>query len=153
MANLTKHKELDFLKYVTVFLVSLFCASCQTAKWSVISPEATFKQVTWDKTELAGDVAIRTLRQTPEASFHIIRLNKSEKPHIHERHDLVVYVLKEEALVHYRDKTVKVKRGDVIEVPKGTIHWAETVHNKPAEVYAVFTPPFDGKDVKPVTLP
>ena len=84
------------------------------------------------------------------ASFHNILLKNAEKPHIHAKHDLAVYVLKGSSWIYLNDKRIELFPGDFIVIPRGTVHWAINTGKDPAEVLAVFSPPFDGKDIVPV---
>lgn len=87
------------------------------------------------------------------ASFHNILLKTAEKPHIHAKHDLAVYVLKGSSWIYLNDKKIELFPGDFVVIPRGTKHWAVNTGKEPAEVLAVFSPPFDGKDVVPVAEP
>jgi len=136
------------IKLLLIPMAIIFLTSCQTARWAVITPDESSRRIEWSPEELAQEAAIRTLRQTSEASYHVIRLNQSERPHYHDHHDLAVFILSSEALVHYGSKTIKARQGDVVEVPRGTLHWAELIDSKPSEVYVIFTPAFDGKDTR-----
>jgi quercetin dioxygenase-like cupin family protein len=137
------------LKYFLLILIAGFLASCQTSRWSVISKNANLTKVEWTQEELKQEVIVRNLEITPHASHHIIRLNKNERPHIHETHDLVVFVLEGEALFHLEDnKVIPVRKGDVISVPRGVSHWAELIQERPVVGYAVFTPALEGPDTK-----
>ena len=112
----------------------------------LIQPGEMTQSVQWVEAETKSDIAIRKLRETPDASFQIVRLNTAEKPHVHEHHDLTVFVLRGRALMHLDNKAIPVRAGDVIDIPRGVPHWVENKSASPSEVYAVFTPAFDGKD-------
>ena len=96
-------------------------------------------------------MATYPLGKSEEASFHYIRLWTKEKPHRHETHKLIVFMLSGQAEIHFGDKTYPIEKGDMMEIPKGAVHWAENKGSGPAEVYAIFMPPYDGKDFKPVS--
>ena len=102
--------------------------------------------VQWSAEELTRDVAVKTLRKTEQASFHFVRLNGAEAPHVHDRHDLTVFTFSGQSVVHFKDRTVSMGPGDLIEIPRGVWHWAENIGQAPTQAYAIFTPPFDGKD-------
>ena len=95
-------------------------------------------------------MVVRRLRVTPETSHHIIRLKNAEKPHIHKHHDLTVFVLEGTAVIHFDNKNLIAKAGDVIEIPRGVVHWAENLDRRGSQVYAIFNPPYEGKDYHPV---
>ena len=109
-----------------------------------MSPAGMTSQPEWKGTD--GVLENHLIRQTPEASHHWIRLSGPEKPHIHKTHDLTVVVVEGEANVHFQKQTYRVVPGDVIFIPRGAVHWAQNRTPDGAVVYAVFTPPSDGKD-------
>ena len=100
----------------------------------------------WTADELSRDIVVKTLRTTPEASFHLIRLKGAEPPHVHDRHDLTVFIFSGTSVVHFKDRAVSIRPGELIDIPRGVWHWAENIGQDPTHAYAVFTPPFDGKD-------
>jgi mannose-6-phosphate isomerase-like protein (cupin superfamily) len=100
----------------------------------------------WTEDELSRNAAVKTLRTTAEASFHLIRLKGAEPPHVHDRHDLTVFIFSGTSVVHFKDRAVSISQGELIDIPRGVWHWAENIGQDPTHAYAVFTPPFDGKD-------
>jgi mannose-6-phosphate isomerase-like protein (cupin superfamily) len=130
---------------------SASATSCAPApSGTVITPDGPLPAVVWTDEELAKDVAIRTVRQSDGASYHIVRLLKAEKPHVHDRSDLAVFVLSGSVKMHFGGRVVPVGPGQVIDVPKGAPHWAENASTEPSFAYVVFAPAFDGKDRRPV---
>jgi quercetin dioxygenase-like cupin family protein len=122
-------------------------ASCAISRpGTVFSPDPAAGSVVWTEEDKAQDMVIRTLRTTPEASFHIIRLGGIEKAHVHDTHDITVFILKGKVRMDMNGQTRILRKGDVVEVPRGLVHAAENAGRDAAEAYAVFTPPFDGKD-------
>lgn len=119
----------------------------------LVQPGEVTKKVQWIKAERKSDLAIRKIRETRDASFQIVRLNTAEKPHVHQRHDLTIFVLKGKALMHLENEKIKVRAGDVIDIPRGTPHWVENRSHSASEVYAVFTPAFDGQDTVFLDIP
>ena len=137
----------SYLKLASGLSALILFTSCQSAHLhKIIAPEKLITQEHWSQEELSRDISIHTLKTTPEASYHLILLHGFEKPHTHNEHDLVVFVLKGKSQVVMADKTFEVKAGDVVEIPRGVVHWAKNLDPVATEVYAVFTPPFDGKD-------
>jgi mannose-6-phosphate isomerase-like protein (cupin superfamily) len=120
---------------------------------AVVTPGGPLPAVTWTDEELGKDVAIKTVRQSDGASYHVVRLLKAEKPHVHDRSDLVVVVLSGSVQMHFGDRVVLVGPGQAIDIPKGAPHWAENVATGPSFAYVVFAPAFDGKDRRPVDDP
>ncbi|MCB9799995.1 MAG: cupin domain-containing protein [Candidatus Omnitrophica bacterium] len=114
----------------------------------IISPGNRIERVDWVEKEKTSDLSVRNLKKTDAASFQIVRLNKAERPHVHENHDLTVFVLSGEAIVHFGDEQVAAGAGDIVEIPRGVAHWAENRSKQGSEVYTLFTPAFDGKDTR-----
>ena len=140
-------KSMNFLCLLLFLIFALVvCALQKFQRGTVISPEKGFSRIEWTKEEKAQDLGVRTIRQTKQASYHLIRLKGVEKPHVHDTHDLVVFILSGNGIIHFDKHSTKIKPGDVIEIPQGEIHWGENTGSLPCELYAVFTPPFDGKD-------
>src|SRR3989338_5366132 len=93
--------------------------------------------IQWTAEERAKPFAKKDLGADAHSSRHLIYLKEPEKPHVHERSDLLVFVLKGKGSVHIRDQAFPIKKGDVVEIPQNTPHWAETENTGPMEVYAV----------------
>lgn len=47
-------------------------------------------------------------------------------------------------VLHIGDRVVSVKPGDVMEIPRKVVHWAENKDPEASVVYALFSPPYDG---------
>jgi mannose-6-phosphate isomerase-like protein (cupin superfamily) len=132
-----------------VFLSSCAATSRQV---KIVSPEVTFESIKWTPEELAKDFSIRTLRTTGKASYHIIRLRGMEKMHVHDTHDATIFVLSGKADFFLKDRTVTLNPGDVVEIPHGVVHQAINRDPVATEAYAVFTPSYDGTDMRPVDV-
>jgi mannose-6-phosphate isomerase-like protein (cupin superfamily) len=112
----------------------------------VVFPTQIHGTSTWTTQEQIQAIAIHHLKRTQNLSTHLIRLQESEVPHYHDRHDLQVVLLEGSSIIHFKDHQVRVEKGDVVFIPKGTFHWAENISPKASIVFATFSPPFDGKD-------
>lgn len=134
-------------------MMGLSISCTQRSSPLLISPEVPYGPIVWSPEESQQDIALKTLRQTPEASFHLIRLKGTERPHVHDHHDLTVFVLSGKARVHFATRSVEVGPLDIIEIPRGHMHWAENISPGPSVVYVIFTPPFDGKDHRLIETP
>ena len=129
----------------------LFSTGCSgPPRGRILSPLGWTDPIDWTADDLGRDIAMRTLQETDEASFHVVRLEGSERPHVHDRSDLTVFVLRGRVEMHLGSKERIVNPGDVIQVPRGTPHWARNVHPEASEAYVIFTPPTDGRDHRPV---
>ncbi|HTL48957.1 MAG TPA: cupin domain-containing protein [Verrucomicrobiae bacterium] len=113
-----------------------------------ISPEKAWDEIEWSAEEKSRDVAVRTLWKTSEASAHAVRLSTAEKPHVHDRHDMVIFVRSGKARVFLGGRYVMVGAGDVLEIPRGTVHWAQNLGPGAGEAYALYLPAYDGQDMR-----
>jgi quercetin dioxygenase-like cupin family protein len=131
-------------------LLALALLAATAGGWKLVDPGGVVRPAPWTAGERAAPVARRDLGRTAGASFALLRLGASETPHVHDRHDLTVVVLSGRSRVHFEGRSVDLSPGDVVQVPRGAVHWAEVLGRRPVEVHVTFTPPFDGKDSRPV---
>lgn len=137
-----------------LFSLSLFNPGAWAWGWrsgKVVSPEGEVKEIEWNEWELMKDPAKRDVAKSELASCHIIRIQNSEPLHTHETHELFAVVLKGSGKMHFHDNSYSIQKGDVVHVPPGVPHWVENNSTEAIEAYAIFTPPFDGKDFHPVS--
>jgi mannose-6-phosphate isomerase-like protein (cupin superfamily) len=152
--------KLLILPIIVVMLsgLSSSCSSCRNtpASGRIIQEQETWTTFAWSDEEKTKPIAVRRVRATHELSVNYIRLAGAEKPHIHQTHDLVVVMLRGQARLHIGDRQIDVVPGDIMEIPRGVVHWAENIGNTASEVYAIFSPPYDGLDnipVLPIVVP
>ena len=135
------------MKLALSVFAALFLVACQSDKpVKLVFPERIYQQVAWTDNELDQAIAIRLVYASPDTSAYLIRINGSETPHYHDRHDLKVSVLSGSGVIHFLDHDVALDPGDVVFIPKGTYHWAESTADAATVVFATFSPAFDGKD-------
>lgn len=79
------------------------------------------------------------------SSFCILIPNEV-KPHKHLHHSEQVYVLQGEGEMKLADKTIKIKKGDLIFIPKNTVHAVKCLGKKKLKVISIQSPNFDGTD-------
>ncbi len=91
------------------------------------------------------------------ASSFVIVIKKEVKPHKHVSHSEHVIVLAGTGQMTLRhpdsdgvkgdkEKVFEIKKGDVILIPKNTIHSVKTTSKEPLKVLSIQSPYFDGKD-------
>jgi len=80
------------------------------------------------------------------ASSFCIIIKNEVKAHKHINHSEHVYVMEGEAQMRLGDKTFKIKKGDLVFIPKNTIHVVKTTSKQPLKVISIQAPLFDGKD-------
>lgn len=92
------------------------------------------------------NVYSRPLHSDSLVSSFVIFIRNEVKMHRHENHSEHVYVLEGNGEMTLGDKTFKVKRGDMIYIPKNTFHGVKTMSKMPLKVISIQAPYFDGKD-------
>lgn len=79
------------------------------------------------------------------SSFCIV-IRKEVKAHKHLAHSEQVCVLEGEGQMKLGDKTITIRKGDVIFIPKNTVHAVRSTGKVPLKVLSVQSPRFDGSD-------
>jgi quercetin dioxygenase-like cupin family protein len=127
-------------------LLGVAAAGCGGGAPRLLGEGGVVPAVAWTAEELAKTGAIRTLRATHEASFHVLRLDGAEQAHVHDRNDLTVVVLSGGGTLHLGEAALAVRPGDVLTIPRGATHWLDS-GGAPTQVYLICTPPM-GKDFR-----
>lgn len=134
------------MRFIMVIVVLLFLVGCQRGPAKLNLAGQEIDSVYWSEEEKAKDFAIRAVFNDDDSSSVLMRMQASEPPHYHDRHGLAVTVVSGRAAINFSDRRVELNPGDIVVIPKGTYHWAESLDDKPSVVFVVFSPPFDGKD-------
>lgn len=95
------------------------------------------------------DIRAVLLHKTENESIHLVLIRTAEKPHIHQSHDGFVVLKRGAGTLHFGEKSLAMKTGDIVFIPRGTVHYFVNTSGEPAVALGVFTPPYDGKDVVP----
>ena len=80
------------------------------------------------------------------ASSFVIVIKKEVKLHKHLQHSEHVVVLEGSGQMTLGNKGFGIKKGDVIFIPKNTIHSVISTGEQPLKVLSIQSPKFDGKD-------
>jgi mannose-6-phosphate isomerase-like protein (cupin superfamily) len=80
------------------------------------------------------------------ASSFVILIKKEVKAHKHLGHSEHVIVLEGTGDMKLGDKEIKIKKGDVVFIPKNTVHTVKRTGKAALKVISVQAPYFDGKD-------
>jgi quercetin dioxygenase-like cupin family protein len=86
------------------------------------------------------------LGRAQSVSHHIVQVRDREHPHVHERHDLTVVVLRGGGELTVDGAVIEMATGDAAFVPRGRRHFFRNAGNAPAAALVTFSPPFDGID-------
>lgn len=93
---------------------------------------------------------VRELGRDEHTSHHLVWIRDREAPHRHDRHDLLVVILRGHGGMRLGDEERPVGEGSILYVPRGTAHAFRNASPDVAVAYAVYTPAFDGNDRVPV---
>ncbi len=89
---------------------------------------------------------VRILHTDSLSSSFIIIIPTEVKSHYHATHTEQVVVLCGEADMMLGDQKLHIKAGDVIIIPKGTVHSVIVTSKDPLKIISVQAPFFDGTD-------
>ena len=97
-----------------------------------------------------GGIRADQIGRTEGASYHLVQVLGSERPHRHETHDLTVFVLRGRGVLTRLAGRTPLGQGDTAVVPRGEPHWFASEGAFPAVALVVFTPPLDAPDAVPL---
>ena len=90
------------------------------------------------------------LGRDANTSHHVVALRDREPVHRHDTHDLLVITLEGHGSMLIGDEERTLGPRSIVYVPRGVPHSMRNTSGTPLYGYAVFSPPFDGKDRVPV---
>ncbi len=77
-----------------------------------------------------------------------IRENAEMDAHYHKSHDVIMYIKKGSGIVELNGTRHSVKEGMMVVIPRLSVHRYVNTGEVTGIVVSIFSPPFDGKDVK-----
>ena len=123
------------------FFFLLFCTATLFCKAQTSQSLDTIKAP-----DVYDNIFVRKLYSDSLASSFVIFIKNEVKAHKHVSHSEHVYILDGEGEMTVADKKFKIKKGDMVFIPKGTIHSLKVMSSSPVKVLSVQAPMFDGKD-------
>ncbi|MBN7798614.1 cupin domain-containing protein [Parahaliea mediterranea] len=118
-------------------MLALFAAPGRAA--SLVTPEGRQAPL-WSETQLGQESARIALYRNGDISAWYLRLAGREQPHAHREQELLVHVLEGRGAIHFGERVVPIGPGDVVLIPRGEEHWAESTGDSALVVFAAFTP-------------
>jgi mannose-6-phosphate isomerase-like protein (cupin superfamily) len=100
--------------------------------------------------EAGKDFQVTELGRDASSSHHLVWIVDREQPHRHDTHDLFVVMLRGHGTMRLGAESRPVGEGSILYVPRATPHAFVNESGAPAAAYAIYFPPFDGKDRVPV---
>jgi len=99
------------------------------------------------------NIKVTTVGQAESVSHHIVQIRDRESPHIHKMHDGTVVMMKGRGYLMMENRRMDLSAGDVVFIPRGVVHYYVNSASEPTVAFVIYSPPFDGKDMIPVTTP
>ena len=134
-----------------LYLLAVMSTGCATGAAGgghrLITPED--QATDWTEDEKSRTAAMRNLRRSAEASFHLLRVQQDRKGTVHDKSDLVISVISGAMRMTVDRDVIEVVPGDVIEIPRGTPYALTNQANAASVAYLVYTPALDPADSKP----
>ena len=94
----------------------------------------------------SGAVQVTKLAYDSLCSTFCILIPNQVKAHFHAHHTENVVISEGTGIMRLGEREFPVKPGDVIVIPKGTVHSVRSTGTTPLKVISVQSPYFDGKD-------
>lgn len=142
-------------KYIFLFPTFILIVGCACPKGNIYSvTDAGLFSKNWQEivkeNPLGKDenIKVALLFNNQDSGHFIIQIRDREKPHIHETHDLTVVVKRGYGVLYLGKAKLPMRRGDIAFIPKGVPHYFVNEDSKPSIAYAIFTPFYDGKDMR-----
>jgi mannose-6-phosphate isomerase-like protein (cupin superfamily) len=126
------------MKSFCLFFVIFFAASLKAQQVQNLDTIGTSIQ--------HAQVWLKPMYHDSLVSSFVIVIPTEVKKHKHISHSEHVYILEGEGEMLLGDKKFKVKKGDFIFIPKGTVHALKVTSKEPVKVISLQAPYFDGKD-------
>lgn len=92
------------------------------------------------------NIWVKKISEDVHQSVFVIWVKEDVKMHFHEAHTENIVVLSGKAEMVIGNEKLRIKKGDHINIPKGTHHAVTKVYRKPLKVLSIQSPLFDGKD-------
>lgn len=93
------------------------------------------------------NVSVKLIAEDSLQSTFLIWIKKDVRGHFHKYHTENIVVLEGKAEMLFNGEKIIIKKGDYLNIPKGTHHSVEKViSRKPLKVLSIQSPNFDGKD-------
>ncbi len=126
------------MKYLLILFAACLSLQCR--------PQLFMNCDTIGARSISDNVYNKSLFSDSLSSSFCIVIKKEVKAHKHLHHSEQVMVVEGEAEMKLGEKIFPVKKGDVIFIPRNTVHSVKNKGSIPLKVISVQAPYFDGKD-------
>lgn len=92
------------------------------------------------------NVYVKLMHSDSLSSIFFIAVKQDVKLHKHLNHTETIVILGGKGILTLGDSSFKIKKGQTILIPKGTVHAVIVIGRKPLTLYSIQAPKFVGKD-------
>lgn len=92
------------------------------------------------------NVTVHSMCSDTHESAYLIWVKDSVKPHYHQKHTELIYVISGRGNFYVGQEVYRLKEGDFVRIPEGSIHSFKTTSSEEVKVISIQTPEFKGKD-------
>lgn len=117
-----------------------------TGLFTITNAQTVFSTDTIGAQAVNENVIVKKVDGDSLASVFVIIIAKEVKLHKHALHSESVTILEGEAEMQLGNKQIKIKKGDVIFIPKNIPHAVKVTSSIPLKLVSVQAPYFDGSD-------
>jgi len=132
------------MKYTAHIQVTCTLLFCLVA--SLISAQQVLHASELTANAAFENIHVEAIHHTDDASLFTIWVKQGVKAHRHNAHTEHVYILEGTGTMLLGEEVLEIKPGDVIIIPRGTIHAVRTTSEEPLKVLSIQSPRFSGKD-------
>ena len=127
--------------------IKIICSVVGFLMITVVSGQRHLSLDTLETPDYFENVHVLKIAEDSLQSTFVIWIKANVKGHFHQEHTENIIVLEGKAEMLFNDKRIIVKKGEYLNIPKGTRHSVEKVFSrKPLKVVSIQSPHFDGKD-------
>lgn len=133
---------------VGMAIVAAFGLGRATAREGGLQPTVLSLPTLLARHPMAKDEAFKIIPavQGQDASVTVVRALGDLPPHYHEAREEIVYVVRGGGTMTLGGEKRPVKAGDILHIPRKTVHGFTNGARRETVVVSVMAPPFDGKD-------
>ena len=92
------------------------------------------------------NVVTQAMYSDSSVSSTVIWIKKEVRPHYHAMHSEQILVIEGEGQMLLGHESIFIKPGDLIYIPRGTVHAVRVTSKLPMKVLSIQTPKFDESD-------
>jgi quercetin dioxygenase-like cupin family protein len=140
----------------SVLLGALVLSGCVARPPDVVTPDGAWSLddlLRQHPIDAGANIRADMIARTTGASVHLAQIRAGETPHRHMMHDLTVTMLRGEGRSTVGGVVRSVAAGDVVVIPRGTVHFFVNTGGGVAATVAVYSPPMDAPDTVPAVRP